>query len=181
MNRLFVWCALLAFGATVPLANLLIQHVGTTCIPNGPCLIPVGLGLEAPSGVLVIGAAFILRDVVHRTLGARWALGAILAGAALSYTLAPPALALASGLSFLLAELADFAVFAPLHRRRLLLAVVASSVVGAAVDSALFLWVAFGSLDYLPGQVVGKLWAVAVALPVLLALRPRLTPPEGSS
>jgi hypothetical protein len=51
--------------------------------------------------------------------------------------------------------------------------VLASGVVGAAVDSALFLWLAFGSLDYLTGQIVGKLWASIAAFFILLALRRR--------
>ena len=78
---------------------------------------------------------------------------------------------LASGAAFLLSELADFAVYTPLQRRGLLLAVVASSVVGLVVDSVVFLGLAFGSLDYLPGQVVGKAWAVLLALPLIRLLR----------
>jgi queuosine precursor transporter len=61
----------------------------------------------------------------------------------------------------------DQAVYAPLWRRRLVLAVLASGLVGAAVDSALFLWLAFGSLDHLAGQVVGKTWMVAAAAGLL--------------
>lgn len=170
MNKIGI-ASLIAFGATVPAANLLIQNVGTTCVPDGPCLIPVGFGLMAPSGVLLIGLAFVLRDLVHRLLGPAWAVAAIIVGAALSYAVAPPALALASGLSFLLAEAVDFAVYAPLAKRRFLLAVAASSIAGIVVDSALFLWVAFGSLGYLDGQIVGKLWALVAALPVVAALR----------
>ena len=34
-----------------------LGNVGTVCVPNGPCLIPVAPGLMAPSGVLLIGAA----------------------------------------------------------------------------------------------------------------------------
>ena len=52
-----------------------------------------------------------------------------------------------------------------------MLAVVASSVIGLVVDSIIFLWLAFGSLDYLPGQVVGKLWAVLIAVPLVRLLR----------
>ena len=49
--------ALLLFLASVPFANWLIQHVGTVCVPAGPCLVPVAPGLMAPSGVLAAGAA----------------------------------------------------------------------------------------------------------------------------
>lgn len=167
-----IW--LLAFIATIPAANWLVGNVGTVCVPNGPCLIPVAPGLMAPSGVLMIGLALVLRDMVHRELGARWAVAAIVAGAALSAALAPPALVVASCAAFLLSEFADLAVYAPLYRRRLLIAVAASSVVGAIVDSAVFLYLAFGSLTYLPGQVVGKVLMVALALPVIAMLRGRL-------
>jgi uncharacterized PurR-regulated membrane protein YhhQ (DUF165 family) len=129
----------------------------------------------APSGVLLIGAALVLRDVVHERLGARVAIYGIIAGAALSAFVAPPALALASGVAFLLSEAADMAVYSPLRRRRLILAVVASGIVGATVDSAIFLHLAFGSLDYLPGQVVGKAWMTLLAVPVLLAIKARRT------
>jgi len=167
--------ALILFLACIPLANWLIGNVGTVCVPNGPCLIPVAPGLMAPSGVVVIGAALVLRDVVHRLLGASWALAAILAGAALSFGIAPPALVVASATAFLLSELADFAVYAPLQRRRLLLAMLASSAVGLVVDSVVFLWLAFGSLDYVSGQVVGKTWALLLAFPLVRLLR-RIAP-----
>jgi uncharacterized PurR-regulated membrane protein YhhQ (DUF165 family) len=58
-----------------------------------------------------------------------------------------------------------------LQRRRLTLAVVLSSVVGLMVDSLVFLTLAFGSLEFLAGQLVGKLWAVLFAIPLVRMLR----------
>src|SRR5690606_26335067 len=110
-------------------------------------------------------------DLVQRRLGPLWALAAILGGTALSAVLAPPALVVASAAAFLRSELADFAVYTPLQRRRLVLAVLASSVVGLVVDSFVFLWLAFGDLGYLPGQVIGKAWMVLLALPFIRWLR----------
>lgn len=164
---------LLGFALCIPAANWLIQNAGTYCVPNGPCLIPVAPGVMAPSGVLMIGLALVLRDLVQRRLGVGWAVGAILAGAALSALLAPPSLVLASALAFLLSEAADLAVYTPLQRRALLLAVLASGTVGLVVDSVVFLWVAFGSLEFLAGQVVGKAWMVLLALPLVHWLRRR--------
>jgi uncharacterized PurR-regulated membrane protein YhhQ (DUF165 family) len=166
---------LLAFCLCIPAANWLIGNVGTKCVPNGPCLVPVGFGLMAPSGVAMIGLALVLRDVVQRRLGVGWAAGAIGVGAALSAAVAPPALVLASAVAFLLSELADLVVYTPLQRRRLVLAVAASSLVGLVVDSVVFLSLAFGSLDYLSGQVVGKAWMVLATLPVIAWLRRRDT------
>ena len=162
---------LVLFGLSIPIANWMIGNVGTFCVPDGPCIIPVGFGLTAPSGVLVVGLAFVLRDLVQRRLGTRWAVAAILIGAGLSAFLAPPALVVASGTAFLLSELADFAVYTPLQRKRLILAVFASSVVGLIVDSIVFLHLAFGSLDFLAGQIFGKAWMVLIALPFIWWLR----------
>ena len=163
--------AFLAFLACVPLANWMIHHVGTLCVPNGPCLLPVAPGLMAPSGVITIGVALVLRDVVQRCLGKGWSLVAVVLGTAISALIAPPALVLASAAAFLLSEIADFAVYTPLQQRRLVLAVVASSLVGLVVDSVVFLLLAFGSLDFLAGQIVGKAWAVLVSVPFIRLLR----------
>ncbi len=163
----------LGFAGSIPLSNWLIGNVGTTCIPGGPCLIPVAPGLEAPSGVLTVGLALTLRDLVQRRLGLNWSVAAIAVGALLSASFAPPALVIASTVAFLLSEFADLAVYTPLQRRRFVIAVVASSVVGLVVDSMVFLWIAFGSLDFLGGQVVGKAWMVLLSLPLMLHLRRR--------
>jgi queuosine precursor transporter len=163
--------ALLGFLGMIPLANWMIGHVGTVCAARQPCLVPVFPGLLAPSGVVTVGVALVLRDVVQRCLGRLWGLGAIVAGAALSVVVAPASLVLASAVAFLCSELADFAVYTPLQRRRLVLAVFASATLGLIIDSIVFLWLAFGSLQFLEGQVVGKLWAVLVSLPFIRVLR----------
>lgn len=172
--RLEGFLYLAGFIACVPAANWLIGNLGTVCIPQGPCLIPVApFGITAPSGVLMIGLALVLRDLVQRRLGKSWALAAILVGAALSGFVAPPALVLASAVAFLLSELADFAVYTPLQKRGLVRAVVLSSLVGLCVDSVAFLYLAFGSLDYLAGQIIGKAWMVLFSIPVIRLLRDR--------
>jgi queuosine precursor transporter len=164
---------LVLFCLTIPAANWMIGHVGTVCVPKGPCLVPVAPGVMAPSGVLMVGAALVLRDLVQRRLGVEFGIGAIMAGAVLSAGLAPPSLVFASATAFLLSEFADFAVYTPLARRRLVAAVIASSVVGLIVDSIAFLWLAFGSLDFLFGQIIGKLWMVLLAIPFVAWMRRR--------
>jgi uncharacterized PurR-regulated membrane protein YhhQ (DUF165 family) len=173
MTRRLGLGAFILFLALIPLANWMIQHVGTACVPNGPCVIPVAPGLLAPSGVVTVGAALVLRDMVQRCLGLVWGLTAIVIGAALSALVAPGALVLASAAAFLLSEFADFAVYTPLQRRRFVLAVVLSSLAGLVVDSAVFLYLAFGSLEFLIGQVVGKAWMVLLAIPCVQWLRRR--------
>ena len=143
-------------------------------MPNGPCLIPVAPGLLAPSAVLVVGLAFVLRDLVQRRLGVGFAALAVVVGAGLSALLAPPSLVIASGVAFLVSEFAE---------SRGLYAVAEAqagagpwwplSIVGLVVDSILFLQLAFGSLDHLTGQIVGKGWMVLLAIPFIIWIRAR--------
>lgn len=164
MHRLIGYTATALFVATVFAANWLIAHLG---------IIPVGFGYMAPAAVLVVGVAFTLRDIIHRTLGPLPVLGAIIVGAALSF-LVDPAFAVASGTAFLVSELADLAVYQQIAKRSWLGGVAASNAVGMTVDSVVFLWLAFGSLAFLPGQMLGKAYMTLAAL-ALLAVADRRT------
>lgn len=157
------------FAATIPTANWLIGNVGAVCVPEGPCLIPVGFDLMAPSGVLMIGLALVLRDWLHEIAGRWWALAAVVTGGSMSLAFSPPALAVASAVAFTVSELADFAVYDRLRARGRALAVMASQIVGAALDSALFVYLAFGSFDFSAGTTLAKIYAGAVVALILLA------------
>ena len=161
-----------AYVGTVIAANWALSHLGNSPeFPGAPHTVPVWFGLTAPSGVLFVGLAFTLRDLTQEALG-KWAvLVAILVGAVLSVLVADGRVALASGVAFLISELADFSVYTPLRKRGWLKAVAASNAVGLIVDSLLFLWIAFGSLTFLWGQVVGKAWMTLAALAMLWAAR----------
>lgn len=170
MKTIGVICTF-AFIATVWAANWAIGHW-----PDGVTVAP---GLTAPAGVYLAGLAFTLRDIVHRTLGRRIVLVAILAGCALAYWVGGNvsisggylSIAVASALAFLLSELADLTVYTPARKRGWLPAVLASNTVGIIVDSALFLWLAFGSLAFFWGQVVGKAWVTLATVGVLLTVQ----------
>lgn len=164
---------LLLFCLTIPAANWMIGHVGTVCPPNNPCLLPVAPGLMAPSGVVMIGLALVLRDLVQRRLGVEFGLAAIVVGAVLSALVAPKSLVVASAAAFFVSESIDFAVYTPLSKRGLVVAVLLSSIAGLVIDSVIFLWLAFGSLDFLVGQVVGKAWMVLLSIPFIAYLRRR--------
>lgn len=153
--------SLALFIGTVFAANWAIERYG---------IVPVGFGLEAPAGVYFAGLAFTFRDGVRSLLGRRWVVAAILVGALLSAAVAP-AFALASGVAFLVSETADALVYEPLRSRDWTVAVLVSNAVGLVVDSALFLWLAFGSLEFLTGQVLGKGWTTLVAVAILTAAR----------
>jgi uncharacterized PurR-regulated membrane protein YhhQ (DUF165 family) len=152
---------LVAYIACIFAANWAIATFG---------IVPVGFGLVAPAGVYFAGLAFTLRDLTQERLGRWWVVAAILIGAALS-ALVSPQFALASGVAFLFSELADFGVYTPLRERGFIRAVFASNVVGSVLDSALFLLLAFGSLQFFWGQVVGKMWVTLAFLPILWGVR----------
>lgn len=161
-----------AFVATVAGANWALARYG---------IVPVTPWHEAPAGVYFAGLAFGLRDALHERGGRRWVLAAIAVGAGLSLLIedavripgghAP--IAVASAVAFGLSELADLAVYEPLRRRHWPAAVALSNTVGAVVDSALFLALAFGTLDHLDGQVIGKVLMVAPALALVWWARGR--------
>jgi uncharacterized PurR-regulated membrane protein YhhQ (DUF165 family) len=158
------------FVGTVVAANWALNHYG---------LVPVGFGLEAPAGVYSAGLAFGLRDALHETGGRRWVFAAIATGAAVSYIVEDAVtipgglvpIAVASAAAFAVSELADLAVYTPLRERSWPTAVAASNIVGAVIDSALFLWLAFGALDHMAGQIVGKALMILPALLLMWGVR----------
>lgn len=159
------------FLLTVPIANWLIGNVGTQCVPDGPCLLPVGLGLMAPSGVLIIGLALVLRDWLHELAGWRWSVVAVFAGAGLSLAFSPPEIAISSAVAFTVAEIADLSVYTPLRRKSRPFAVMASQVVGAIIDSMIFVYLAFGSLEFSAGTALAKIYAGAIVALILTITR----------
>ena len=164
------WASFVLYVGSIVAANWMIAHVGTP-IPGGHVL-PVGFGLTAPSGVYFAGLAFVARDLVQRTLGYRVGLVAIVVGALLSALLSTPTLALASGVTFLISESVDFAIFTPLQSRNLPLAVVISGAIGDVVDSVVFLTLAHIPLAVaLEGQIVGKMSMTLLGGIVIFFLR----------
>lgn len=133
-------------------------------------MVPVGFGLMATVGTYFAGATFVLRDTIQDAGGKWLVLALIVTGAVLSYFIAAPFIALASGLAFLLSESADLAIYTPLRERGYLRAAIASNVVGAVVDTFVFLSVAgFPIWSSLGGQLVGKL-LITLGVVVLVGL-----------
>lgn len=176
MPQIVGYLCFVLYLACLPVANWMVGNVGT-CVPNGPCLIRLWpTEIMTPSGVLMIGLALVLRDMVQRLLGIWASIWAIMIGTFIASLISPAALLIASVLSFLLSEIVDFIAYTMVVQRRgFLWAVVISSVFGLLVDSMMFLFVAFGSLAHLEGQIIGKLVAVTVALPLVHLMR-RLAP-----
>lgn len=152
------YLSIAAYVGSIMAANALVTTIG---------LIPVGWGLYAPAGVLVVGLTLGLRDAVQDQWGRKVAFAAVVAGCAVSALFAGP-FALASFVAFLLSESLDQLVYTPLRQRgHIIAAIAASNTVGLVVDSIAFLWLAFGSLEFLAGQIVGKTEATLVVIAVV--------------
>lgn len=148
------------FLASVVIANWLVVYVGPVWVFPG---------LYAPAGVYMAGLAFTFRDFTQERYGATNVVLLIGVGAIISFQVASPPVAVASAAAFLVSELADLLVYTPLRARYapggrgFFVAVAASNFVALIVDSVVFLWLAFGSLLYLPGQLIGKSWMTLIA------------------
>ncbi len=155
---------------------LFVSFVGTVFAANWALetygIVPIGFGLMAPAGVYFAGLAFGLRDGLQEVGGRKAVVAAILTGGVCSY-LVSPAFAVASGVAFLVSELADFAVYTPLRDRTLVGGVVASNIVGAVVDSIIFLHLAGLPIELWKGQVVAKTYMVIPAVVLLWVIRSR--------
>jgi len=161
-----------AYLGSIVAAAWAITHVGHQYAPGAPHVLPVWPGIEAPSGVYLVGLTLVLRDVLQRRVGKRVTFGLILVGAALS-ALISPAVAVASGCAFLASESVDFGVFTLVEKHGLYRAVLASNAVSIVVDSVIFLSLAFGSLAYVEGQVIGKALATLAGLAALIVMNQR--------
>jgi queuosine precursor transporter len=151
-----------AYLGVIVAANAALSHWGIVHF--------LGIGaLMVPAGVYFAGMSFGIRDALQEAGGMAWALAAIAAGSGLSWFI-DPRFAVASGVAFLLSELADFAVYTPLRNRHRIGAAALSNVVGSVIDSALFLWLAFGSAS---GWLALSVAKAVVTVPTLLLVARR--------
>lgn len=164
MNRTLTALAALGFLSCIIAANYATSTWG---------LIPVGFGLMATAGTYFAGLTFVLRDSVQDGYGRIWTTVLIAVGALLSGVVADNRIAVASGLAFLLSELADLAVYTPLRERGYVRAALASNVVGTLVDTFLFLWLAGFPITsrVVAGQLLAKLTVTALVVIAVLASR----------
>ena len=158
----------------VPAAGFLACILAANYVTTRYGMVPVGFGLVATAGTYFAGLSFVLRDALQDAAGRWTALAVVVLGAALSYLISDPFIALASGVAFLASETADLAIYTPMRRRGYVRAAVASSVIGSVVDTFLFLRIAgFPIAGAWQGQIVGKLLVTALVVALVTAVRAR--------
>lgn len=168
-KKLFIGIFYILFLAMIPAANYTLLHIGVTCPADRPCIIPVWFYpvIYAPSGVLFAGLALVLRDILQRLAGLSLSLIAVICGTIISYLYVDANLAIAGCSAYFLSEITDTCIYTYLQKYSLILAIFISACAGLMVDSLVFLHIAFDSYQFLPGQIIGKLWMVVLSIPVI--------------
>jgi uncharacterized PurR-regulated membrane protein YhhQ (DUF165 family) len=137
---------------------------------------------QAPAGVFCIGAVLVLRDWIQQLHGLVWTMPLVYAAGLISWLAGDLAgwtslekIAIASVVAFTVSETVEAIVFTPIRNRNLSLGVALSGTIGNAIDSFLFLTIAFSSTAFFWGQFWGKSEMIAIGT-VLTMLRRRLVP-----
>ena len=178
---------------------VVMAQVGTNKIVDVPLT-----GLTAPGGTFLIGIALSMIEIAHRTAPTRregfvnaqvmvacgWVASVILAGYLAVLNVMSPEdplfdrlagtwrIVAASLLAFAVSETIDNSLGTWMRDRvHDAWRVVGTNAVSVPLDSVVFLLVAFGSLDFIKGQIVVKYAAtLLVGVPLVLLLRRHVRP-----
>ncbi|UXN03774.1 VUT family protein [Bartonella sp. HY406] len=166
--------AIFAMCVAVTASNILVQYPFSW----------FGLEHVLTYGAFIYPFAFLINDLTNRRFGpqiARYVVYAgFIAGLGVSWILATPRLAIASGSAFLFAQLLDIAVFSPLRQRTWWQAPLAAALAGSVLDTLIFFGLAFapvfGFIDTatgLPDQSIAgttAFWGGNIAIWLSLAI-----------
>jgi len=141
----------------------------------------------APAGVFAIGGVLVLRDWMQQLAGLARTMPLVYAAGLLSWLVGDVAgwtslekIAVASVVAFTISETVEAIVFTPIRRRNLSLGVALSATAGNALDSYVFLTLAFSSTAFFWGQFWGKTEAIALGVALTLTRRRWMPVPSYS-
>ena len=142
-TRYFIIYTLL-MTLVVVASNFLVQF------PVSGTLFGIALGDLLTWGAFTYPVAFLVTDLTNRQFGPSMARRVVLAGfvvgVALSFVTSMPRIAIASGSAYLLGQLLDIAVFNRLRRQSWWRAPLVGSLIGSALDTAIFFSFAFAAM-----------------------------------
>jgi uncharacterized PurR-regulated membrane protein YhhQ (DUF165 family) len=149
------------------LSSIVAANVAVSELPP----VHVGFGQLAPAGVYLVALTLALRDLVQRFSGRPGLVVAGVGGVALSFVLASSQVVWASVAAFAVSFLIDTAVFSFCLRYsdRLWIAVLVSGLVSLLPDTLIFCYLA-GFPEFIPGQLLGKLYGTLAYAAVLAAM-----------
>lgn len=160
-----------AMALVILLSNIAVQYPVMVVLPMGEA----GLNLAdwLTWGAFTYPIAFLVTDTTNRVFGFGAARKVVYAGfvigVALSYYFADPRIAVASGSAFLFAQILDVVIFDRLRKATWWKAPAISSLIGSAVDTALFFSIAFAGtglpwIGWAAGDFAAKLVMIALLL-----------------
>ena len=161
----------LLMAAIVVASNFFVQF------PLSGSLFGVQLGDLLTWGAFTYPVAFLVTDLTNRQFGPSIARRVVFAGfavgVAVSFWTAMPRIAIASGTAFLVGQLLDISVFNRLRRQTWWQAPLAGSLLGSAIDTALFFSLAFAPVFAFlgPNEAFAIEWAPVLG--VMSAEAPR--------
>jgi queuosine precursor transporter len=140
VNR-YTLAYVLLMTLVVVASNILVQY------PLSGTLAGINLGDLLTYGAFTYPVAFLVTDLTNRQFGPRIARRVVIAGFAVavlfSFAVAAPRIAIASGSAFLVGQLLDISVFNSLRRQSWWRAPLIGSLLGSALDTAMFFSLAF--------------------------------------
>lgn len=173
MTKLLHFKWTLVYIALIPLVNWAFSWTPLWKLPDG--------GDWSPFSI-VVGLILVFRDFAQREIG-HFIFVPLCIGVAISFFMAPPAIALASAVAFLFSEAVDWAIYTftnkPLSSR-----VMISSIAGAPVDSIIYLTGANMAIAGLfswwtLGTMIASKLAGAYVIYVMIRKRERQSPANG--
>src|SRR5262245_60155926 len=153
----------------IPMSAFLILLYIAAAVAANLLVFVLGPWFSSINAFVLIGLDLTMRDILHERLSRLQLLAVILVGGVITWGINPAArmIAIASATAFTAAALADWLMYALLHRRPWLVRANASNVVGAAVDSVIFPTLAFGAflpaiigLQFLAKAAGGAVWSL---------------------
>jgi uncharacterized PurR-regulated membrane protein YhhQ (DUF165 family) len=125
----------------------------------------------APAGVFAIGGILVLRDWLQQIHGLWKTMPLVYIAGLISWLVGDLAgwtplqrIAIASIVAFTVSETVEALIFTPIRKVSLTIGVGLSAVVGVALDSWIFLTIAFSSLAFFWGQFWGKMFMVILGV-----------------
>lgn len=128
MARLLTIKWTLLYILLIPLVNWAFSWTPLVELPDG--------GKWSPFSI-VVGLVLVFRDFAQREIG-HYIFVPLFIGVGISYAMAPPQIATASGIAFLFSEAVDWAMYT-FTKKPLSARVMISSLAGAPVDSIIYL------------------------------------------
>ena len=144
------------------ISSIVLVNIGFANIQ----LVQLPWGDMWPPTSLAVGFVFVLRDYAQREIGHKVIL-AMLLGAAISYVMASPIIAIASVTAYIASELLDWLVYS-LSKTDFMGRILLSSAISTPVDSIVFLWmIGHLSISAVVVMTVSKMVAAVIVWKML--------------